>query len=101
MSEHSAQPAAAGASHRRPEFASSYPRTEELDALLETFADGDYRAVRRGATTLAKRSDDPAVRDAVQDLLARLDPDRLTTLLFLLPVGLLAILVAHYLLGSH
>ena len=90
-----------GAGPGRPAFAAEYPASPELDELLAAFRAGNYQLVRQQATELARDTKDPHVRRAAQDLRQRLDPSRLSLYLFLLPVLLLLILVAHYLLGSH
>lgn len=60
-----------------PVFAQRYPRDEALDALLETFERGDYASVREGAQKLISSTTKPAVRQAAEDLLRRLEPDPL------------------------
>lgn len=60
-----------------PAFAQRYPRDETLDALLETFERGDYLSVREGAQKLISTTTKPAVRQAAEDLLRRLEPDPL------------------------
>lgn len=60
-----------------PLFAQRYPHDEQLDALLVTFERGDYAAVREGAQKLLASDAKPAVRQAAEDLLRRLEPDPL------------------------
>lgn len=60
-----------------PLFAQKYPREETLDALLVTFERGNYAAVREGAEKLLASDAKPAVRQAAEDLLRRLEPDPL------------------------
>ncbi len=60
-----------------PAFAQRYPRDETLDTLLVTFERGDYASVREGAQKLIASSTKPAVRQAAEDLLRRLEPDPL------------------------
>jgi len=60
-----------------PPFAQRYPQDETLDALLVMFERGNYASVREGATKLAANSSKPAVRQAAEDLLRRLEPDPL------------------------
>ena len=60
-----------------PLFAQRYPRDETLDGLLSTFDRGDYATVREGAQKLIASSKKPAVRQAAEDLLRRLEPDPL------------------------
>ena len=60
-----------------PPFAARYPKDETLDALLVMFDRGNYAGVREGATKLAASTTKPAVRQAAEDLLQRLEPDPL------------------------
>lgn len=60
-----------------PPFAMRYPQDETLDALLVMFEKGNYAGVREGAVKLAKDASKPAVREAAEDLLRRLEPDPL------------------------
>lgn len=60
-----------------PLFAQRYPRDEALDALVVTFERGDYAAVREGAQKLIASGTKPAVRQAAEDLLRRIEPDPL------------------------
>lgn len=66
-----------------PPFAQRYPHDDTLDALLVTFEQGNYAAVREGAQKLLTSDAKPAVKQAAEDLLRRLEPDPL----------------AHYMLG--
>ena len=66
---------------RRPTFAEAFPRTPELDSLVESFARGDYAQIRRSAPGLAKSSPDDSVRRAAETLLARTRPDPLVVTL--------------------
>lgn len=91
----------AGGDDLRRGFAAAYPPSRKLDELLRAFHAGDYRRVRPAAQRLAQKAKDPEVRRAAADLRARLEPGRLATFLFLLPLGLLLVLVAHYLFGTH
>lgn len=91
-------------SHRRRDrlrqgFAAGYPPSKKLDQLLEAFRAGDYRRVRKDAARLARKAKSPEVRRAAADLGERLAAGRLEIYLFLLPVALLILLAAHYLLG--
>jgi hypothetical protein len=70
-----------------PLFAQRYPRDEALDALLVTFERGNYFAVREGVQKLLASNPKPAVRQAAEDLLRRLDPDPLA--LYLLGIATL------------
>jgi hypothetical protein len=101
VEEQQVEEASSPAKPHRPGFAASYPQSDELDALLAAFEAGNYRLVRRRAARLVETAEDDDVRRAADDLRRRLDPDRLTIFLFLLPLGLLLVLVVHYLLGTH
>jgi hypothetical protein len=73
-----------------PVFAQRYPRDETLDGLLATFERGDYASVREGAQKLIASTTKPAVRQAAEDLLKRLEPDPLAR--YLLGVSALLLL---------
>jgi len=60
-----------------PVFAQKYPQDEQLDVLLQSFERGNYAAVREGAQKLLASDAKPAVRQAAEDLLRRLEPDPL------------------------
>jgi hypothetical protein len=60
-----------------PTFAQRFPRDETLDALLVAFERGNYARVREGAQKLAASTKLPAVREAAEELLRRLEPDPL------------------------
>ena len=60
-----------------PLFAQRYPQDEKLDSLLASFERGNYAAVREGAEKLLAGDAKPAVRQAAEDLLRRLEPDPL------------------------
>lgn len=92
MASDDEKPVAAG---DRPAFAAGYPDDPALARLVETFVRGDYRAVRAGATALAK-SEDPAVRDAARDLVSRTEADPLAKAVLLLTFLLLAWLFAYW-----
>jgi hypothetical protein len=79
-----------------PLFAQRYPRDETLDALLSTFDRGDYATVREGAQKLIASSTKPAVRQAAEDLLRRLDPDPLARYLLVLASLLLVFFSSWY-----
>ncbi len=79
-----------------PPFAQRYPRDETLDALLSTFDRGDYATVREGAQKLIASSKKPAVRQAAEDLLRRLDPDPLARYLLVIATLLLVFFSAWY-----
>jgi hypothetical protein len=80
---------------RRPAFAKEFPRTPELDALVEQFDRGDYRSVREGTDKLTG-SDDAAVRDAAKALRARTEPDPFAKVALLLTLVLLVWLTFYW-----
>jgi hypothetical protein len=84
---------------RRPAFASAFPSSPELDALVDAFARGDYAAVRVHGRALERSSEDPAVRSAARTLVERTRPDPLSVVLLaiaaLLLVALGAWAIAH------
>lgn len=79
-----------------PLFAQRYPQDAALDALLVTFERGDYLAVREGAQKLIASNPKPAVRQAAEDLLRRLDPDPLARYLVGASVMLLVFFTIWY-----
>jgi hypothetical protein len=79
---------------RIPTFARTFPRSPELDALVEAFARGDYAAVRAGASSLARASGDPAVQEAARTLVERTRPEPLTVALLAIAAVLLVVLAA-------
>jgi hypothetical protein len=85
----------------RPQFARAFPRTPELDALVEAFGRGDYAAVRARAPCLQRSADDPAVRDAARTLVERTRPDPAAVALLAIAALLLAVLGAWAVLTGH
>jgi hypothetical protein len=87
----------------RPTFADGFPRTPELDALVDAFTAGNYRRVREEAPRLAEKTDDPKVKAAARELRARLDPDRWALALLGMTAALLVFLSVYWLLhdGRH
>lgn len=85
----------------RPAFAIDFPRTPELDALVEAFERGNYAHVRAEAPKLAERAKDPAVAAAARELRARLDPDPIAYLLLALPLALLVFFSAWFVWHAH
>jgi hypothetical protein len=79
-----------------PLFAQRYPRDETLDGLLSTFDRGDYATVREGAQKLIASSKKPAVRQAAEDLLRRLEPDPLARYLLAVATLLLVFFSIWY-----
>jgi hypothetical protein len=76
----------------RPRFASSFPRTPELDALVEAFGRGDYAAVRARGPALERSAGDPAVKQAARELVARTRPDPASAALLAIAAVLLIVL---------
>jgi hypothetical protein len=83
-------------SERRPSFASGFPASRELDALVDAFARGDYAHVRAEAPRLEKASEDEAVRAAARTLVERTEPDPLAVRMLLLTGALLLVLAAWW-----
>jgi hypothetical protein len=84
---------------RIPSFAREFPRSPELDALVEAFVRGDYAAVRSGAPSLERSSGDPSIQQAARTLIERTRPEPLAVTLLAIAVMLLVALavwaVAH------
>ncbi len=79
-----------------PAFAKDFPNDEDLAALVASFADGDYAAVRAGAPALAARTEDPEVKRAAELLRARIEPDPSARLFFGLTAALLVFLFVFW-----
>ena len=77
----------------RPEFVLGFPEDPELERLISAFEAGNYAFVRREAPELAKKTNDPAVRDASLELRRRIEPDPLAMYLLLISVLLLVFLI--------
>jgi hypothetical protein len=77
---------------RIPSFARAFPRSPELDALVEAFARGDYAAVRAGAPSLERSSGDPVIQRAARTLVERTRPEPLAITLLAIAVMLLVVL---------
>jgi hypothetical protein len=77
---------------RRPSFAREFPRTAELDALVEAFARGDYARVRETAPALDGA--EPRVREAARLLVERTRPDPLVLTLLAIAAALFAVVAA-------
>lgn len=73
----------------------------ELEALNEAFARGNYRRVREEAPSLAKKSKDPAVRRAAEELARRVEPDSISVYLVALAGVLLMFLAVWYWTHPH
>jgi hypothetical protein len=79
---------------RMPSFARAFPRSPDLDALVEAFARGDYASVRSRALGLERSSDDPAIKQAARTLVERTRPEPLAVVLLALAALLLCVLAA-------
>jgi hypothetical protein len=77
---------------RIPSFAREFPRSPELDALVQSFARGDYAAVRAGAPKLERSSSDPTIQQAARTLVERTRPDPLAVTLLVIAVTLLVVM---------
>lgn len=86
---------------RRPSFASDFPRTPELDALVDAFERGDYARVRAEGPKLASSTDDAAVRNAAMTLVDRTRPDRLAVGLVALTGVLLVALSVYWIVNGR
>lgn len=91
---------APGAGRRRLAFASRYPESAELDALLDAFEAGNFERVRLEGPTLAQRSEDPEISRAARDLVSRLSPDPLAVRM-LLGAGLLLLFLIYWFYSDH
>jgi hypothetical protein len=78
------------------DFAKGFPDDPELARLLGAFEAGDYRTVRDDAPKLARRTEDPRVREAALDLRRRIDPDPIQIYLLGVTLALLAFLTAWF-----
>jgi hypothetical protein len=87
----------------RPAFAEAFPRTPELDALVDAFTAGNYRLVRTEAPKLAAKTDDPKVKDAANELRSRIDADPWAVALVVMTGLLLCFLGVYWLFndGRH
>jgi hypothetical protein len=83
---------ASSSERERPAFARDFPRTPDLDRLVDAFARGDYAQVRTDAPKAEQQSDDDAVRAAIRTLVERTKPEPLAVALLSLAAGLLVIL---------
>jgi hypothetical protein len=83
-------------SARRPSFAADFPRSTELDALVDAFEQGDYASVRRDAPKLEEATKDETVRRAARTLVERTKPDPLAVRMLLLTAVLLTVLTGWW-----
>jgi hypothetical protein len=87
------------ASAERPSFATSFPRSPELDDAVEAFVRGDYHAARERADRLIASSSSDDIKRAARTLAERTHPDPLGVVLLALATALLIVLggwwIAH------
>ncbi len=81
----------------RPRFAETYPEDPDLDAMLESFDAGNYRAVRDGAARLDVEGKPEAVREAARDLVSRTGPDAVQKALLGIALVVILILSGYWL----
>lgn len=84
------------AMNSRPSFAKDFPRTPEVDALVDDFMRGDYARVRAQAPRIAQAAEDPAVKRAARILVQRTNPDPLALVLLGLSALLLVALAGFW-----
>jgi hypothetical protein len=80
----------------RPSFANDFPRTPEVDTLVDDFARGDYARVRAQAPRLEGSTADPEVKRAARTLVQRTEPDPLALALLGLSALLLVTLAGFW-----
>jgi hypothetical protein len=86
----------------RPRFAEGFPQgVPELDALVQAFAEGDYRRVRAEAPKLAAKSDAEDVKRAATSLVAHTRPEPAIVGLIALTLLLLVFLSAWWIAHAH
>jgi hypothetical protein len=90
-----------GDGEARPPFARQYPRTPEIDRLLEAFEKGDYGTVRLDAPKVAAAATDPQVAAAARDMQRRTSADPLALYLMGLTLALFVFLSGWFLLHRH
>jgi hypothetical protein len=80
----------------RPAFTSDFPRTPELDALVDDFTRGDHARVRAQAPLLERSTADDAVKRASRTLAERTRPDPIAVVLLSLGAILLVVLASFW-----
>ena len=80
----------------RPSFAKDFPRTPEVDGLVDDFMRGDYARVRAQAPRIEHAAQDPAVKQAARTLVQRTNPDPLALVLLGLSALLLVVLAGFW-----
>lgn len=85
----------------RPAFVLGFPKDPELERVVRAFELGNYAYVREHAEKLAESTTDPAVRDAAEELLSRIEPDPLVKILFGMSVAMLAFMVFYAYTHGH
>lgn len=84
----------------RPTFAREFPRSAELDALVDAFTRGDYARVRTEAPALARSTEDAQVRKAAELLVERTRPDPLAVWLMVVTGVLLVVMTAYWVING-
>lgn len=86
----------------RPSFAKDFPRTPEVDALVDDFVRGDYARVRAQAPRVEQTAEDGAIKRAARTLIERTNPDPLALVLLGLSALLLIVLAGFWIAnGKH
>jgi len=93
-------PAYAADGSERPAFVLDFPEDPELAKLTAAFEAGNYAYVREHGPDVAERAEDPAVRRAATELLARIEPDPLIRVLLGVSV-LLLLFLTYYAYANH
>jgi hypothetical protein len=86
---------------RRPSFTRDFPRTPELDALVDAFSRGDYANVRANAPALLHEGADEGVQRAARTLAERTRPDPLVVALLAVTAVLLLVVAAWAIAGGR
>jgi hypothetical protein len=77
----------------RPRFLLELPHDPALEPLIEAFEAGNYARVRVLAPELVKSANNPEVRRAAEELLARIEPDPRVVLLLGVAIALFLFVV--------
>jgi hypothetical protein len=84
----------------RPAFARDFPRDPALDALVDAFAEGDYRRVRSEGAILAGSAASVEVQRAARTLVDRTRPDPLSVWLLALSAVLLVVVSTYWIVNG-
>ena len=77
-----------------PRFARTWADKPELAPLVEAFRVGNYARVRELAPKLAAATTDPELRQAVEELQRRLEPDPMALYALAITLALLVFMTA-------